>query len=170
MEEVDLPVVSGETSIEAALEAARTGNWFLENPLAIWCKRANKTRSSMSCSILTMRSARSWRLVFISSELAIRVLRARYWSSSAATAAALRTPGLALIASAKSELTIDLEAVPQVDSAGLAHLEGEVGESGQGRFRRSMEISKSAARPMGQAGAAKQSKRRARATRQPSAQ
>jgi phospholipid transport system transporter-binding protein len=39
-----------------------------------------------------------------------------------ATVAALRNPGLALIASAKTELTIDLEAVPQVDSAGLALL------------------------------------------------
>ena len=39
-----------------------------------------------------------------------------------ATVAALRNPGLALIASAKAELTIDLEAVPQVDSAGLALL------------------------------------------------
>jgi ABC-type transporter Mla MlaB component len=39
-----------------------------------------------------------------------------------ATVAALRNPGLALIASAKSELTIDLEAVPHVDSAGLALL------------------------------------------------
>lgn len=39
-----------------------------------------------------------------------------------ATVAALRSPGLALIASVKTELTIDLEAVPQVDSAGLALL------------------------------------------------
>ncbi|HEX2791306.1 MAG TPA: STAS domain-containing protein [Steroidobacteraceae bacterium] len=39
-----------------------------------------------------------------------------------ATVAALRNPGLALIAAAKTELTIDLEAVPAVDSAGLALL------------------------------------------------
>jgi phospholipid transport system transporter-binding protein len=39
-----------------------------------------------------------------------------------ATVAALRSPGLQLIAAAKTELTIDLEAVPQVDSAGLALL------------------------------------------------
>ena len=39
-----------------------------------------------------------------------------------ATVAALRNPGLALIASAKSGLTVDLETVPAVDSAGLALL------------------------------------------------
>src|SRR6202050_5789787 len=39
-----------------------------------------------------------------------------------ATVAALRSPGWAVIASAKTERTIDLEAVPQVDSAGLALL------------------------------------------------
>jgi len=39
-----------------------------------------------------------------------------------ATVGALRNPGLALIASANTELTINLEAVPQVDSAGLALL------------------------------------------------
>jgi phospholipid transport system transporter-binding protein len=39
-----------------------------------------------------------------------------------ATVAALRNPGLALIAAAQSALTLDLEAVPAVDSAGLALL------------------------------------------------
>ncbi|MFI4869171.1 MAG: lipid asymmetry maintenance protein MlaB [Steroidobacterales bacterium] len=39
-----------------------------------------------------------------------------------ATVAALRKPGLALIAAAQGELTLDLEAVPAVDSAGLALL------------------------------------------------
>jgi phospholipid transport system transporter-binding protein len=39
-----------------------------------------------------------------------------------ATVAALRKPGLALIASAGKTLTFDLEAVPAVDSAGLALL------------------------------------------------
>jgi phospholipid transport system transporter-binding protein len=39
-----------------------------------------------------------------------------------ATVAALRKPGLTLIGSAKSGLTFDLEAVPAVDSAGLALL------------------------------------------------
>jgi phospholipid transport system transporter-binding protein len=39
-----------------------------------------------------------------------------------ATVAALRNPGLALIASASGALTFDLEAVPAVDSAGLALL------------------------------------------------
>ena len=39
-----------------------------------------------------------------------------------ATVAALREPGLALIATAQGELTLDLEAVSAVDSAGLALL------------------------------------------------
>jgi phospholipid transport system transporter-binding protein len=39
-----------------------------------------------------------------------------------ATVAALRKPGLALIAVANTGLTLDLEAVPAVDSAGLALL------------------------------------------------
>jgi phospholipid transport system transporter-binding protein len=39
-----------------------------------------------------------------------------------ATVARLRSPGLALIASAGGALTFDLEAVPAVDSAGLALL------------------------------------------------
>jgi phospholipid transport system transporter-binding protein len=39
-----------------------------------------------------------------------------------ATVAALRNPGLALITSGRSALTFDLEAVPAVDSAGLALL------------------------------------------------
>lgn len=39
-----------------------------------------------------------------------------------ATVAGLRNPGLALIASAGGALTFDLEAVPAVDSAGLALL------------------------------------------------
>jgi phospholipid transport system transporter-binding protein len=39
-----------------------------------------------------------------------------------ATVAVLRKPGLALIAAAGSALTFDLEAVPAVDSAGLALL------------------------------------------------
>jgi ABC-type transporter Mla MlaB component len=39
-----------------------------------------------------------------------------------ATVAALRNPGLELIAAAGSALTFDLEAVPAVDSAGLALL------------------------------------------------
>jgi len=39
-----------------------------------------------------------------------------------ATVAALRAPGLALIAAAGSSLKLDLSAVPAVDSAGLALL------------------------------------------------
>ena len=39
-----------------------------------------------------------------------------------ATVAALRRPGLELIAAAGNELTLDLERVPAVDSAGLALL------------------------------------------------
>jgi ABC-type transporter Mla MlaB component len=39
-----------------------------------------------------------------------------------ATVAALRKPGLTLIAAASSGLTLDLAAVPAVDSAGLALL------------------------------------------------
>ena len=39
-----------------------------------------------------------------------------------ATVASLRTPGLAIIASSAEDLTWDLQAVPAVDSAGLALL------------------------------------------------